>query len=286
MREKETKLKLALDVFVSLLRYSPEIITSGIRLWADPPRHFRLRIDRDFEAHEKAELANVARFLAELDPKPAKPNRPSRLKQIHLLVVNLWGKPKRSVQIAVDPVVNRIDWVHTDHELLGAEYRDSGVIGVFVLTSPLLVWFAPLLLLVRSGYKAMENWRGMSRQAHSLLASLKGQLDPETERVLTEALRQEWKFQHTHDRQVTFEEAKDLLRTCKLVEIVFAGDYGHEKEKLGHEFHWIGEAPAEGVFYHHKHSISVFGSRFEGTEADELVKCFSEHEIIHEEDNE
>jgi len=253
------------------------VIVGGIWLWADPPRKFQLRVDKDHEERrerERCESGLRAPLGPVYDPQPD--HRPPPLKHIHL---DCWDKRYRQWSpcvVAIDLKKRRLDLSRTSTYLIGKEYRGSGMIGVALFSLPVTLPLSPLLIVINKWYGSREKRVGMSRHGWAMLKSLKGQLDPETEALLVEALKNDWTFDRKMSRQVTAAEAAELLAGCDLREHVYPAEPGRGVcPEGGRDLHWFddaGDHVAQMQYVGDQlHFARVLGTEFEAEEAAKLA---------------
>jgi hypothetical protein len=272
--------------FSEKLAFIPALILGGIELWVRPPRRLKLTVDHDFEARREREHQELlAEGFSDAVLPHARPYPP--LKCVHMdQHYRRQGQEFRSgCSIAVNYKTRRIDYTYSSEWLLGKEHQGSGMIGVALFSLPFMVPLAPFLWLASKYYRTMEKRRGLSCHGHALLKALRGQIDPETEALLTEALKNDWKHDQEMARKVTLEEAKEVLGRCDLHEDTVDEERAAEEDEPGdmRGFHWFNDQEdqiAQGNFYEEReHFVEVLGSRFEGEAADALIGCFRSREV-------
>lgn len=259
----------------------PALIGAGISLWIDAPRKVKLVVDHDWEARRAREReAQEARY-GKMPRSTLRASRVRRLPPLKCIHMDFWypydGKEhKATCRLAIDLEKRRIDPTYTSSWLLGHEHQGSGAIGVALLTLPVTLLLSPFLVATNAVYRSQERRNGMSRHAAAVLEALRGQLDAETEALLTEAFRNTWRHEQAMSSRVTLEQAKALLATCDLHE-----EYVPKEADIGgteaRGFHWLddrGEQVADGSFYGSRdHYVRVLGSHFEDADADALIGC-------------
>jgi len=266
------------------LAFIPAIIVGGVRLWVDPPRRFKLKVDHDFEARRERERREMEEKY-DIPPEIRPDVLPPPVKCIHMShPYRAYGQDcEYQTSVAINLKTRRLDWTYTDSVLFGREHN-SATIGIALFSLPFLLPIAPILILARRCYEWAEKRRGMSRYGHALLRSLKGQLDQETEALLTEALRNTWKYEQAMSRKVSSDEAKTVLAACDLREsLIPAEESAPCRDVEARQFHWFDgqeECVAEGSFYGERdHFVRVLGSTFEDAEADALIGCYRSRDL-------
>ncbi len=258
----------------------PAIIAEGIALWIDPPRRLKLRVDHDWEERREREQREMEERHGAIRRPPLPrglvtclPPAPP-MKRIHLECTDRDGS-LFGATIAIDLETKRIDYGSSSAWLFGKEHKGSGAIGVIFLSLPVTLPLSPILLAVNDYYRLMEKRRQMSRHSHAILRALKGQLDPETEALLSEAMQNSWRDEQAMSRQVSLEEAKEILDRCDLREdCIDAETAARRGEAEAHGFHWFdddGNQVAYGSCSRRDHYVHVLGSMFKDDDADALI---------------
>ncbi len=270
------------------LLFIPAIIVEGVRLWVEPPRRFKLKVDHDYEARRERKRREMKERYGELPDKFRVKSgiKPPPLKCIHLVhPYRAYGQDcEAQLTVAIDLNKRRLDWFYTTDWLFGQEHQGSGIIGVAIFSLPFLLPIAPFLILTRRCYEWREKRLGMSRYGHTLLRALRGQLDPETEALLTEALKNTWRHEQAMSRAVTLAEAKTILAGCDLREDDLSAERAARRGDIEfRQFHWFDEQEeyvADGSFYGERdHYVRVLGTTFEDDEADALIGCYRSREV-------
>ena len=284
-------------------REIPQCLPRALEMEVNPPpRAYKLEVDHGYE--ERRRIAKEKRgALKRLDIGIPSRKHPS-LKMLHLNIVTRQNGALRwdPCQIAIDLEKRRIyDQLTTDSLL--SEREGAGMTDVVIATIalPVTLPLRPLLAAARSYYETRERQTGMSRQAIALLKALKGQLDTETTELLTEALRNTWEYTCQMNRAVTFEEAKWVLRSCKLLMRELPADLVLPSETrspdVDGEFthDWLnadGDVVARCQTHSEQHPIIwVFGTEFDAEKYDarginirELFDCYREKDVEKDED--
>ncbi len=268
------------------LLFIPALIHGGIRIWVDPPRRLKLKVDHDYEARRERARREMEENLGEMplpEAKPSNVRQPPPLKCVHLRYpYRAYGRDcVQECRVAVNLKTRRLDWTYTDDWLFGREHQGSGAIGVALFSLPFLLPIAPLLILARRYYEWQEKRRGMSRYGWTLLRALQGQLDLETETLLAEALKNTWAHEQAMNRKVTLDEAKTILASSDLREFII--DEDAIVDAGYHGYHWFddqGNCVAEGSSYPQGcRSVRILGSTFEDNEVDALIGCCRSREV-------
>ncbi len=194
----------------------PSIVRAGMQLVSEMPILPEVRVDPDGERKADEKRRRAEEWRRRCPDSEAFPEHLIRkmppLKSIYLQWLDTSTEPVwRDTSIRIDLESRR---VHDADGLLGGGRSGSGAIGVFIFSSPVLLLTSPYLYARSRLWQARERRQGMSRHAIVLLERLKGQLDDATERLLREALRNDWTHHRKMTRRVTFVEARDLLTEC------------------------------------------------------------------------
>jgi len=167
--------------------------------------------------------------------------------------------------------------------LFNKDYKGSGLLGVFIMSLPLMLPLAPILLLINWGYRLREKISGISRHSHSVLNSIKRQLDPETRKLLEKAMKKMWQKDLFFSRTVSFKKAKEMLSECHLNEMLGREEFVANRTEW-RQYHWfdgeknrIGFAQFGGGFLQ---VCWILGSNFEQKEADILTTCYKTRTVI------
>jgi len=259
----------------------PLIALAGIQLWVDPPRRWKLRVNKDYDFRSQEQADELAKlFAGKTNTNYVLPVSLASDPNVKVIRLEYWRKSWVPFIVKIDLEKKRLidsAWV------LGKGHRGSGGIGVGLLSLPVILPLAPILFLINLGYYTMERKRGISRHALAFLRALEGQLDKETEELLVEVFKNEWVLGQYMKRLVTLEQAKEFLRLCKLNEEYVSANIDICKTE-GRAFHWFddqGENVANGNFYGQRdHYVWVLGSQFEDEQADALVECYESKELI------
>ncbi|MFA6603246.1 MAG: hypothetical protein WCT10_00195 [Patescibacteria group bacterium] len=183
--------------FTEKLALIPSIVLSGINFWVRPPHRLKLTVDHDFETRRERERHELDwPPVATCDPSKGHLYPPLRCINMDLHYKYDEQEALEPCTIAINYETRRIDHTYSSAWLLDNGPGGSGEIGVAFFSLPFLVPLSPFLWLAYKYYRSMEKRLGLSCQGYALLKALKGQLDPETEALLTEALKNEW----THDQ--------------------------------------------------------------------------------------
>lgn len=263
----------------------PFFALAGIDLIVDPPRRWKLRVDKDYERRRKEQEEELEKHFDEIFSKACdkeeNTDAPSNIKEIHLEYWDGDYKGWTPLSVQIDLTQKKLI---SDSWILGKEYKGSGYIGVALLTLPITLPLSPILSLINRSYQKKECKRGMSRHAYAFLKALEGQLDKETKDLLTEVFKNDWASDQEMRRIVTLEQAKDILRECKLVEHYAPAQIAPFQDAESRDFYWFDKRDvcvAEGSFCGQRdHYVRVFGSWFENAEADALVECYESKELI------
>ena len=160
---------------------------------------------------------------------------------------------------------------------------NSGDIGLAKFTFIPAILLLPIIILIRYYHGLVEKKYGMSHHSYAFLGALKGQLDQDTEAILIEVFQNSWARQKSLTKQVSFEEAQEILKNCRLFEEFAPANSSIEGEPEARGFNWFNEEPwpiANGSFYGERdHYVRVLGSMFEDAQADILVKCYKTKEF-------
>lgn len=252
------------------------------------PPSLELRVDNDYEerrAKIKAARDELAKdgiiFISDPDPTPSSTDKIIRL-TCGDCSSNAYRYDYEGI-LVIDLNTKRINKGWSSPELFGVRTpRGTDLtFGIFLLlTLPIALLLLPLILIIRLYYNYQERRHEMSRYSHAILKALNGQLDKETEELLTEAMRNSWRHEQWLKKAVTLEEAKELLSGCELEEkTVKARTTETSEYPTWRQFHWYNsenECLAHGIINdcEYVHHIQVLGSVFENQEADELIKCY------------
>ncbi len=263
--------------FVDFMKLMPGTALAGIHLWVDPPRVTKLTLDPE-RAHRGLGLQEP------LTPYTGPVHQLPPMKWIYCTFPYRESDgqlAQESCRIAIDLEKRRIDYDWSDSWMFGQEHQGSAAIGVALISFPIMLPLSPFLLGARKYYELQEKRYGMSRHGIAILKALKGQLDSETEALLTEALKNSWTREQKFFRlrPGTLEEAKALLSQCDLHEDdVDDGEFGISKN-----FNWFDDAGvqvAEGWFHPGgARDIDVLGTQFNNEQAEELIKCSRSHTV-------
>lgn len=232
----------------------------GAVLWIDPPTPTKLRVN----------------------PNPPMPDFREPEPGIVKLRLQAWNRNTQSwndFTIAINTAKRRLA-PGSSAQIGRSSTGDSGDIGIFLLSLPLMVPLFPLLVGADGILAALERVRGMSRHSHWVVRELRGQLDKETLNLLAETFKNEWNSHRKLTQSVSFADAQKLLRTCDLVESFNEND---EAQGPWRVYEWTdaeGDVVAQGERGDRRdRTVAVLGSRFIGDDADELSDCYASREL-------
>ena len=261
--------------FLETVKAGSALAAEGIRLWVDQPRKLNLQVDHDWE--------NRNYGMGELI------RRAPSMKRIHLRCSQDNHDRRFHAVIAIDLEKRRIAYSDSSSGLLGDEHRGAAMISLALLSLPVTLPLSPVLVAWNQWYKMQEARDGMSRHGRALLDALKGKLDPDTEALLRDALKNDWSYMKKVDRDVTLDEARSILSTCDLVQDHLSAEEAAEYDDVeASGFQWcddVGDNVANGHFYGSRdHYVRVCNTTFKDAEADELVTIFRTRKILREDD--
>lgn len=268
--------------FWFVVRNLPGFVRMGLQLVTDAPMIPKLRVDPDGERKEEERRAHRRRSPGLEDM------RMPRLKTTHLQWEDTSGKTVwRDTALRIDLDAKRtyrVDGVML--HFLGGGHTGSGAIGVALFAAPALLVLSPYIYARNARWRARERKEGISRHAIVLMERLAGQLDPETEALLREALKNDWKHECKMTRRVTFEEACAVLDACDLTE-----EHWHEYAEppnIGCGLVWRDD---EGDIIGQAESVDdrlqycrVLGTEFEPEQALGLIGHCRSRKILHDDD--
>lgn len=240
---------MELAEWTKYLKYVPLYAVEGCRLWIQPPTSLTLLVKHIREEGGNAEFLSHARKII----------------QIEYLYREDGKAQSRQVDVVIDLETRRIDDNWSTDWLFGKQHMGSGALGLALMTLPITLPLSPLLIAANQTYQLLERARGMSRYGWTLLQALKGQLDTETEALLTDALRNTWRHERELSRRVTLEQAKAILSEGDLKEV------GLPQHRACHWFK-DGDEIAVGLFeLGQQQYVNVLGSMFYDEEARALL---------------
>jgi hypothetical protein len=270
----------------------PGIVRAGIHLIIDPPVEFQIRVDADGEKKAEERRLLVEELLVHRDETDKKeqmarhwPRDGEALKTIHLQWLDDSHEPVwRDTAIHIDLEKHRFKQI--EGWLIGNRHHGSGAIGVVLLSVPVLAVISPYLFARAQIYRAKERKQGMSRHGINLLKQLKGQLDPETEALLVQTLKNEWAHHLKMNRKVRFDEASDLLQQCDLTLSILPHEHAEAPTLIG-DFVWLdddGDMIAHAQFVgENLHFMTVLRTEFEEDPAKALIASYRSCRIISDE---
>lgn len=264
-----------------LFKNYPRIVSEGFRMATGGPRIPKLRADPDGEKkaeerrehHRKWSETLRASGIPEVTADLKSGHRAPPVKTIHLQWYGAEYDVWHDTSIYID--LEKIRVYQCESWMLGRGHTGSGAMGVALFSAPFLLLGLPYIWSKNKLHDSREKKAGMSRHAIALMKELEGCLGSDDESLLREALKNEWLWEQKMHREVSFEEACDLLDACDMVEVVRPTD--KISPKL-HGYYWFDDAGdhiGDGNMEDGKHSrVSVLRSEFEGEEAKELTKHF------------
>jgi|GEM_PF-3565628 len=267
-----------------LIKKLSAIVREGLQLVTDAPSIPKLRVDPDGEReseerrrhHEEWEEKKRASGIDDSTPPDMIMKMP-RLKTIHLQWLDTsYGPVWRDTDLHVNLDEKRMYSV-SGVPFLGGGHKGSGAIGVVIFASPALLVLSPYIIAKNARWQSRERKEGMSRHAIVLMERLKGLLDPETEALLREALRNDWTHHRKMTRSVTFAQARAALTECELVESRFGRPDRHPRGVVRYWRDADGDVIAHGEAADESPNplvIKVFGSAFEGADAEKLLGVY------------
>lgn len=265
----------------------PLAVVEGIKMCVKPPRSLKLEVDADFEERARVEREERRARHVPLSPLNLPTHKYPPTKWIHLFVRGKShdGKERREeCSIAIDLSKRRIDDTRTTRKLFGGDDDASGDAGLAIalISAPVLFVLSPLIKVARDHYEKREREHEMSCYGIEWLKALKGQLDPETEILLIEALKNTWKHDQYMARTPSVQEAKEFLRQCELV--VYTLTPRNESEEGYKRWLWFDQnGDPVGSYENHIEfgavPLKVLGSEFsDEDESDpswrELLDCY------------
>lgn len=242
-----------------------------LELWAKAPPPLKLRVDKS-NGHRRQH-----RTSGTIPPGVIyRTEAPRTLKHIRLERLNETTGSWYACSIAIDLERCRVDVHRSCPDLFGPAYLGSAGIGILIFSVPFAFVSAPLLFAVNTYHQAMERRHGMSRYGVAVMNALKGQLDAETEMLLTEALKNTWRHEQELQRKISFEDAQPFLNQHTLTEQRFPSG------KLeSADWHNLDQERVASAWGDEKDNVTVFvlGSTFEGEQAKKLLERFKERII-------
>jgi len=186
----------------AFIKWLPKLIVNGIKLWVDPPRRYDLRLDENGEERCRQRGGRLEEFHPQFcgGDETAACRLPT-LKFIHL---KQWDGVFRAwlpCRLAIDLKTRRPHHSGADAWFFSRGGRLEEDIGIILLSLPVTLPLAPILVAANCLYGAGERHSGMSRHSRSLLRALRGQLDAETEALLVEALQNDWQDRLAEERR-------------------------------------------------------------------------------------
>lgn len=266
----------------------PDIVRAGIQVVLDPPVDIEIRVDADGERKAQERQRNRREWAEQrrasgVDDFPSHLIRPlPPIKTIHLQWYDTSHEPVwRDTDIHIDLEKRRFHQI--EGWLIGQQHQGSGVIGVMLFSAPVLAVMSPYLFARVGIYRAKERKHGMSRHGIGLLKKLKGQLDAETEALLVETFRNEWRQHLKMNRKVRFDDAPELLLNCDLTLRVGPHEYAETPALIG-EFLWqddAGDLMAHAQFVGERlHFMRVLLTEFEEEQAKALIARYRSFRIV------
>ena len=239
-------------------RIIPAIAWEGMRMWAGPPRFAKLKFD-SVSKWNKYLVINLKHWKSDYD---------------------YWADSR----ICIDPERKLIDYHASTGWLFGYEHAGSAALAVAIFSFPLCLPLSPALLSIRGAYRLSEEMNKRSRHAARLLVMLEGQLPDDAEKLLREAIKNTWLHTKDMTRKVTFEEARDFLKTCNVKRSNISPDDPDVPSAYNRDYHWVnaegdnvGTGNFSGPF---DRDVRVLGSHFVADEAEELAECYNSIEHI------
>lgn len=175
----------------NVLRLLPAIVIEGIEMWVRPPPSLNLRVVPMPEEPQLSRRPIDEHLLLLAHPNRTRP--PIKIIHLHLVTRQYGTECFSYCHIAVDLHRRTIDREYTSPWLIDHEDMGSGAIGLALFSLPVTLPLAPFLSAASMVYRILETQRGMSRYGWAVLRALKGQLDAETEALLTDAFKNTWR---------------------------------------------------------------------------------------------
>jgi hypothetical protein len=275
----------------------PDIVRAGIHLVLDPPLDVEIRVDPEGESKAEARRGHHqawrerqrASGIPDIAPDMVRPM--PKLKTIHLQWLDTSYAPVwRDADLHIDLDKKRLYAAGGGIPFLYRGHQGSGAIGVFLFAAPVLAVLSPYLYVRSKLYRSKERRHGMSRHGIVLLEKIKGQLDPETEALLREALKNEWTHDCKVNRHVSLREAGAALEACDLTERVSEPVEGDPiRQQRLCSLIWTddaGDMIGHAEFVDGRvHFMHVLGSRFfEQEEAETLCARFRSRRVLSDDD--
>ncbi|HJV32984.1 MAG TPA: hypothetical protein VJ694_03085 [Patescibacteria group bacterium] len=263
--------------FWFVVRNYPSIVREGLRLTTDGPAVPELRVDPDGERKRDARVRFRRPFHIG-DPETARPDpapkAAPRTRTLHLQWLDrsreepVW----RDTEIEIDLATRRL--ARIEGWLIGRSRMGSGALGVFIFASPALAALSPYIVAYNAFWRARERKEGMSRHAVVLMERLKDRLDPATEALLREALRNEWTHHRKMTRRVSREEARAALTECEMT----VSRFGRPDRRPCGEVRSWRDADGDVIADYEREdadpnpvTLRVLGSRLRGADAEALL---------------
>lgn len=260
--------------FFSRLPLFKEVALSGIRFWANKPLSLKLRFDKVRKPpHTSMRLVRVDLPDNQFDIVE---KMVTSDKNVTFVDVSIWSSHYNrwyQCSICIDNTKQQVD---RRDGFLTPNYEGSGMIGVVIFSLPAVLLCLPYVIGARLYYNLMEKISGVSRHDRVILNALKGQLDSETEQLLTMTMKNSWQLEQYLNKKLTFHQAKKFLSEQHL-------------EKTIRTFEDMDYIEVHTLWYDDKNNmvarvferdesnrlvISVLGSVFIGRRAKKLLRCY------------
>ncbi|PIR67085.1 MAG: hypothetical protein COU51_00650 [Parcubacteria group bacterium CG10_big_fil_rev_8_21_14_0_10_36_14] len=156
------------------LKELPGIIKLGMQVTAGIPHKLRLHLREVRVKHSENLLKITMGFYAgehKNDPKK-------------------WP----SCFIDIDLEKMEISLAGTSSWLFNKDCKSSGMTKVALYSFPVIFLLSPILRGINKSYESAEKRRGISRYSYQILKALEGQLEPKTEKILMQAMKNMWRL--------------------------------------------------------------------------------------------
>jgi len=177
--------------------------------------------------------------------------------------------------LVIDRDRKRVVWGRGEDIVLGSGYPERHRVSLSTFWMPILVAASPLIIAIELRHAARELAHGMSRHGVNLMRQIKGQLDPETELLLIETLRNEWKHDRKFRRTPSVRQARHLLQFSRGQSKEFDDVEIEGGERMTQAILWIdheGDEIARAVFLTDgRVRLRVLGATFTGDVARSLA---------------
>mgnify|MGYP001591332215 CR=1 FL=1 len=230
------------------------IAFAGIHFWSNKPLQFKLQLN------------NVKKSLD------------GKLTFINLTSLDGYYKNWNYCTIAINNEKQKIDCDCTTPWLFDKQYKGSGYLGIIIFSLPIVILCSPYIAATILYYKILEKICGFSRHSRVILKTLKGQLNPETEKLLIMAMKNSWQLEQYLNQKLTFKEAQIFLREQRLVKQI----YLISENETYTEFYWFDDKDnlvAQVLPDYDFFSILVLDSFFTKKKAKTLFACYKTMEI-------